>query len=69
MAEIRTGKPDTTPDAPSHTKGVYEGNSVGAYEAQPGHHRDGTTDARRSTGVSPRTHDSTLPVMPSLPPG
>ena len=69
MAEIRVGKPDVKPDAPSHTKGVHEGNASGSYEKQIGHHADGTADARRSTGVAPKKHDAILPVMPNLPPG
>lgn len=69
MAEIRVGRPDVAPDTPSHIKGVEEGNGVGAYEREPGHHRDGTADARRSTGIRPESYDPILPVMPNLPPG
>lgn len=69
MAEIRVGKPDVRPDTPSHVKGVQQGNATGAYEKQAGHHADGTADARRSTGVSPRKHDPILGIMPNLPPG
>lgn len=69
MAEIRVGKPDVKPDTPSHTKGVYQGNATGAYEKQVGHNEDGTADARRSTGVSPKKHNPILPIMPNLPPG
>lgn len=69
MAEIRVGEPDVAPDAPAHTKGVVQGNSLGSYEHQVGHYEDGTADARRSTGVNPRGHDPILPVMPNLPPG
>jgi hypothetical protein len=66
---IRVGKPDVKIDAPSHVTGVEQGNAVGNYEKQAGHHEDGTADARRSTGVAPRRHDPILPVMPNLPPG
>lgn len=69
MATIRVGKPDTTPDAPSHTNGVKQGNATGNYKAQIGFHADGTVDARRSTGVSPKKHDAILSIMPNLPPG
>jgi hypothetical protein len=69
MAEIKVGKPHVRPDAPAHTPGVEQGNAMGSYEKQPGHHTDGTADARRSTGVSPRTHDAILPIMPNLSPG
>lgn len=69
MARIRVGKPDVAPDFPTHIKGVQQGNQKGAYEKQPGHHEDGTADARRSTGVSPKKHDPILKIMPNLPPG
>ena len=69
MGEIRVGKPDVTPDRSSHTKGVETGNAAGSYEKQPGHHADGTADARRSTGVRPKAHDAILSIMPNLPPG
>ncbi len=68
MGEIRVGRPDVKPDASSHTKGVAQGNK-GPFDRQPGHHRDGTADARRSTGIAPSKHDAILPVMPNLPPG
>jgi hypothetical protein len=69
MGEIRVGKPDTRPDALAHTRGVRQGNHPGRLSMKPGHHKDGTADARRSTGVSPKKHDVILPVMPNLPPG
>jgi hypothetical protein len=69
MAEIRTGKPDTAPDATAHIKGVPQGNAPGSYERQPGHHPDGTADARRSTGIKPTKHDPIVDAMPNLPPG
>jgi hypothetical protein len=68
MAKIRVGKPDVKPDAPTHVKGVHQGNS-GPFDSQQGHHPDGTADARRSTGINPKTHDPILPIMPNLPPG
>jgi hypothetical protein len=69
MAEIRVGKPDVKPDTPSHVKGVHQGNQSGAYKQEAGHHRDGTADARRSTGIRPKKRNPILPVMPNLPPG
>ncbi len=66
MAEIRVGKPDVRPDAPAHVKGVDCGNSK---KRQRGLHKDGTVDARRSTGIRPKHHDPILPIMPNLPPG
>ena len=58
MGEIRVGKPDTKPDAPSHTKRVREGNT-GPFYKQPGHHKDGTADARRLTGLRPKLWEIT----------
>lgn len=69
MGQIRVGRPDVAPDTTAHTKGVHQGNMKGAYEHQIGHHKDGTADARRSTGVQPRRHNAILPIMPNLPPG
>lgn len=69
MGRIRVGNPQVSPDTPSHVKGVHQGNSTGSYKKSPGHHEDGTADARRSTGVSPKKHDAILKIMPNLPPG
>lgn len=66
MERIKVGKPDVKPDLPSHVKGVPQGNQE---SKQPGHHEDGTVDARRSTGINPKKHDPILPIMPNLPPG
>lgn len=69
MGNIRVGKPDVSPDTPTHVKGIEQGNETNAYEKQVGHHEDGTADARRSTGVMPKRHNAILKVMPNLPPG
>lgn len=69
MGDIRLGKPHVKPQTPSHTKGVHQGNAQGAYRKAKGHHEDGTADARRSTGISPKRHNAMLPIMPNLPPG
>jgi hypothetical protein len=66
MSGIRVGKPHVKLDASAHTKGVREGN---AHHRQPGLHKDGTADARRSTGIRPGRHNAVLPTMPNLPPG
>ncbi|WP_067456179.1 hypothetical protein [Actinomadura macra] len=65
---IKTGKPDVSPDRPSHTRGVHEGNSVGNYEKQAGHLPDGTSTGRRSTGINAADRDPILPGMPNLSP-
>lgn len=69
MGRIRVGKAQVKPDTPFHVKGVHQGNSKGSYKKSAGHHKDGTADARRSTGVSPKKHDAILKIMPNLPPG
>ncbi|GAA0403348.1 hypothetical protein Acor_33420 [Acrocarpospora corrugata] len=69
MARIKVGKPDVAPDTTSHVKGVRQGNQRRTYRWQAGHHKDGTADARRSTGVRPKRENPILAVMPNLPPG
>jgi hypothetical protein len=69
MGTIRVGTAAVKPDTPSHVKGITQGNELAIHHRQPGHHPDGTADARRSTGVHPRRHDPILDVMPNLPPG
>jgi hypothetical protein len=66
VAEIRVGKPDVKVDAAAHTRGVENGNGK---NRQRGLHKDGTVDARFSTGIRPKRHNPVLPVMPNLPPG
>lgn len=68
MSGIRVGKADVAPDTPSTVRGINRGNE-GPYEKQPGHHKDGTADARRSTGILPSKHNPILKIMPNLPPG
>jgi hypothetical protein len=68
MGEIRTGKPDVAPDAPSHVKGIQSGNTKGNYERQAGHNPDGTSTAERSTGINPGKRDPIDPSMPNLSP-
>lgn len=69
---IRVGKPEVKPDAPSHVKGVRMGNQPGNTEKEPGiHHVDPlktVADSRRSTGISPDMHNPIDPDMPNLTP-
>jgi hypothetical protein len=69
MAGIRTGKPDVSPDLPSHTKGVTQGNATGNYDKQVGHEPDGRSTAKRSTGVNAKDMEPIDPQMPNLSPG
>lgn len=66
---LRTGKADTTQDAPAHVRGVNQGNEPGNYEKMKGHRPDGTSTARRSTGINPDLHEPIDPRMPNLSPG
>lgn len=68
MANIRVGTPDTDIESPSHVEGVRQGNEEGSYDKQPGHHRDGTSDAQRSTGVHAKKRNPIDPRMPNLSP-
>lgn len=68
MGRIRVGRATVRPDTPTHVFGINQGNE-GRYDKQPGHHRDGTADARRSTGIHWKKHDAILKIMPNISPG
>jgi hypothetical protein len=65
---IKIGKPDVSPDAPSHVPGIRMGNARGNYESQAGQMRDGKVTAERSTGIDPQARNPIDPRMPNLPP-
>lgn len=65
---IKVGRPDVSPDAPAHVPGIREGNAAGSYESQPGHRPDGTSTARRSTGINPDSRNPIGESMPNLSP-
>ena len=66
VRNIRVGRQDTSTTAPAHTTGVREGQTEG--RGQPGIHADGTSSARRSTGINPDFEDPIDPRMPNLSP-
>lgn len=68
MGRIRVGKPDVKIDKSTHVFGIHQGNR-GPFHKQPGHHKDGTADARRSTGIHWKKHNAILKVMPNISPG
>ncbi|EFE65376.1 MULTISPECIES: hypothetical protein [Streptomyces] len=68
MSRVKVGRPDVKPDTPSTVPGIHQGNK-GPHHHQPGHHEDGTSDARRSTGIHWKRHDTLMKVMPNLSPG
>jgi hypothetical protein len=66
---LRVGRPDTTPDAPSHVPGIQQGNSPA--KRDPGNNRVGAqikADARRSTSINPEARNPITPNAPNLPP-
>ncbi|MGV9253168.1 hypothetical protein [Streptomyces sp. NPDC003697] len=68
MGTIRVGRRQARPDTPTHVRGLHQGNK-GPYEYQTGHQEDGTSDARRSTGIHWKRHDTLLESMPNISPG
>jgi hypothetical protein len=68
MAQVNTGNAQVKPDLPSHVPGIKQGNTLGSYESMPGHNPDGTSTARRSTGINPDAHEPIDPSMPNLSP-
>jgi hypothetical protein len=68
MGNIRVGKPDVKTDTPTTVFGIHRGNE-GPFKRQPGLHKDGTADARRSTGIHWKKHNAIMEIMPNLPPG
>ncbi|MFG2606359.1 hypothetical protein ACGFT2_22830 [Streptomyces sp. NPDC048514] len=68
MGTIRVGRPQAKPDMLRHVAGLHQGNR-GPHDHQTGFHRDGTSDARRSTGIHWKRHDALLDVMPNISPG
>lgn len=65
---IKTGKPDVSPDKPSHTAGVKTGNSKGHYEYMVGHLPNGKSTQARSTGINPHKREPIIPGMPNISP-
>ena len=65
---IDAGESDVANDAPAHTPGVNQGNSIGNYTKQAGHNADGTRTAESATGVDSAASGPIDPRMPNLPP-
>ena len=72
IANVRVGRPDVEPSAPSHVKGVFQGNKHHALQRGKGleEERDLHAEggARRSTGIRPDAHGTIDPRMPKLSP-
>jgi hypothetical protein len=73
VANVRVGKPQVKPSAPSHTAGVKRGNARGNSEKDAGiktapDRSSARATARRSTGINPEARNPIDPRMPNLPP-
>ena len=72
IANIVVGTPDVDPEAPSHVKGVFQGNRPHLTQRHKGIHDEGPDraegNARRSTGIRPEHHDVIDPRMPKISP-
>ena len=72
IANVVVGKPDVDPEAPSHVRGVFQGNHPHLTQRHKGieevdeSRAEGT--ARRSTGINPKRHDVIDPRMPKISP-
>lgn len=67
-SSMKVGKPDVSPDAPSHVDGIKQGNSRGNYDKMEGHLPDGRSNSKRSTGVNAEAMEPIDPSMPNLSP-
>lgn len=56
------------PDISSHVPGNKQGNSKGNYEKSEGHNANGTSSAKRSSGVNSEGREPIDPSMPNLSP-
>jgi hypothetical protein len=66
--KLKLGKAHRSTDAPTHTPGIKQGNSIGNYAKQSGHLPDGRATAEKSTGINPDKRNAIDPRMPNLPP-
>lgn len=65
---LKIGPAEVDVTTPSHVAGVRQGNKPGSYGKQDGHNPDGTSTARRSTGVNHQGSEAILPEMPNISP-
>ena len=72
IANVVVGEPDVEPDSPSHVRGVFQGNHPHVTQRHKGikeiSESRATGNARRSTGIRPKQHDTIDPRMPKLSP-
>jgi hypothetical protein len=68
---LRVGRAQVRPDAPSHIKGIRMGNEPGSLAREAGFEQvDGLVKAtaERATGINPQARNPIDPRMPNLPP-
>ena len=70
VANITIGRRDVDPDAPSHIRGVVQGNAtvLDKIRGLVARGQEATGTAERSTGINPRDRDPIDPRMPNLSP-
>ena len=71
ISNVRVGRPDTKPSAPSHTKGVREGNEADGAGRQQGFRLEKgklRATGRRSTGINAKDREPMDPRSPKLTP-
>jgi hypothetical protein len=72
VANVKVGRPHVKPSAPSHVRGVFEGNHPHLTQRRKGIEEESPTraagTARRSTGIRPGEHDAIDPRMPKISP-
>jgi hypothetical protein len=66
--KLKLGKRSTPTDAPTHVKGVAQGNARGNYDKNEGFLPDGHVTAAKSTGINSGRRDPIDPRMPNIPP-
>jgi hypothetical protein len=72
IANIVVGKADVKPSAPSHVRGVFQGNKPHLAQRHKGIEMEEADraegSARRSTGIRPKDHGVIDPRMPKISP-
>lgn len=70
IANVTVGKSQIAPSAPSHIRGVAQGNTIKVAKVRGlvPMGREAFCTARRSTGVNPNARNPIDPRMPNLPP-
>lgn len=72
VANVVVGRPDIDPEAPSHIRGIFQGNHPHMLQRRKGivHETElyAEGNARRSTGIRPAAHEAIDPRMPKLSP-